>query len=125
MNDLADADPLASFRLDDRLIVVTGASQGIGRAFAENFARAGAHVVLVSRRPEKLTEVQQAIAARGGVAYVVAGDVSKLADIRALADAVRKLGDGNERRLVLVNNAGLGFTKAALEVDERDWETVF
>ena len=49
MND----DPLASFRLDDRLIVVTGASEGIGRFLAESFAQAGAAVVLASRRKEK------------------------------------------------------------------------
>jgi NAD(P)-dependent dehydrogenase (short-subunit alcohol dehydrogenase family) len=56
MNDIANDDPLASFRLDDRLIVVTGASEGIGRAFAESFARAGASIVLASRRRDKLEE---------------------------------------------------------------------
>src|SRR5690349_8224853 len=66
MNPSKDDDPLASFRLDDRLIVVTGASQGIGRYLAEGYARAGAHVVLASRRAEKLDEVRAAIAARGG-----------------------------------------------------------
>jgi len=62
----APSDPLASFRLDDRLIVVTGASEGIGRAFAESFARAGAFVVLASRRKDKLESVRQAIVASGG-----------------------------------------------------------
>jgi NAD(P)-dependent dehydrogenase (short-subunit alcohol dehydrogenase family) len=118
-------DPLAPFLVDDRLIVVTGASQGIARCLAENFARAGAHVALVSRRPDKLNEVRQAITARGDEAHVVVADISKLADIRSLAGAVRKLAQSNERRIVLVNNAGLGLTKAALEVDELDWETVF
>lgn len=123
---IADSDnPLAAFALNDRLIVVTGASQGIGRRFAEDFARAGADVVLVSRRPDKLDEVRQAIAARCGQAHVVEADVSRLADIRMLAAAVRKLAAGNDRKIVLVNNAGLGFTKPALEVDEHDWETVF
>ena len=71
MNDIAPDDPLASFRLDDRLIVVTGASEGIGRTFAESFARAGASIVLVSRRREKLEEVRRAIADRGGKADIV------------------------------------------------------
>ena len=116
-------DPLASFRLDDRLIVVTGASQGIGRHLAESFARAGAHVVLASRRADKLDEVQASIAARGGRADAVPTDVSRLADVAALAEAVRGLAQA--RRIVLVNNAGLGFTKAALDVDEGDWARIF
>lgn len=123
--DAMDQDPLASFRLDDRLIVVTGASQGIGRFFAENFARLGAIVVLASRRADKLEEARQAIAAGGGCAEIVLTDVSRIADIDRLAEAVRKLAQGNERRIVLVNNAGLGFTKPALEIDEREWASVF
>jgi len=118
-------DPLASFRLDDRLIVVTGASQGIGRFLAESFAQAGAAVVLASRRKEKLEEVRASIATRGGRAEIVPTDVSRLADVAALADAVRRLASESERRIVLVNNAGLGFTKPALDVDESDWERVF
>ncbi len=125
MNDIAKDDPLASFRLDDRLIIVTGSSEGIGRAFAECFARAGAFVVLASRRREKLEEVQHSIAARGGRAEVVPTDVSRLADIYALAETVRQLAQDNERRVVLVNNAGFGFTKPALEVAEQDWNTLF
>ena len=123
--DAIDQDPLASFRLDDRLIVVTGASQGIGRFLAEKFAQLGALVVLASRRADKLDEVRRAIAARGGRAETVPTDVSRIAEIERLADAVRKLAEGNVRGIVLVNNAGLGFTKAALDVDERDWASVF
>ena len=124
MNDTSD-DPLASFRLDDRLVVVTGASQGIGRYLAEAYARAGASVVLASRRKDKLDEVRASIAARDGTAAVVPTDVSRLADVAALADAVRELAQRDGRHIVLVNNAGLGFTKPALDVDEADWERVF
>jgi NAD(P)-dependent dehydrogenase (short-subunit alcohol dehydrogenase family) len=125
MNDIANDDPLASFRLDDRLIIVTGSSGGIGRVFAESFARAGAFVVLASRRREKLEEVRNSIAARGGRAEVVPTDVGRLADIRALAATVRQLAQGDERRIVLVNIAGFGFTKPALEVTEQDWNAQF
>ena len=125
MNDTAKDDPLATFRLDDRLIVVTGASEGIGRAFAECFARAGAFVVLASRRREKLEEVKRSIVGRGGRAEVVPTDVARLADIRALAATVRQLAQGDERRIVLVNIAGFGFTKPALEVAEQDWNAQF
>ncbi len=119
------ADPLAQFRLDDRLIVVTGASEGIGRAFAECFARLGALVVLASRNKDKLESLRQAIVASGGRAEIVATDVTRLDDIRRLADAVGALAKGNDRRLVLVNNAGFGFTKAALDTSEDDWDRLF
>ena len=117
--------PLASFGLDDRLIVVTGASEGIGRAFAECFARAGAHVVLASRRKDVLETVRQTILASGGRAEVVTTDVCKLDDICRLAGAVGRLAEQNDRRLVLVNNAGFGFTKAALETTEPEWDLLF
>ena len=126
MTSPCDQDgPLASFRLDDRLIIVTGASQGIGRCFAEGFARAGAVVVLASRRADKLEEVRAAIAARGGRAETVPTDVSRLDEIDRLAAAVRRLAEGDDRHIVLVNNAGLGFTKPALDVDACDWSAVF
>ena len=122
---LANENPLASFRLDDRLIVVTGSSDGIGRAFAESFARAGARVVLASRRQGKLEEVRQSILAAGGWAEVVVTDVGRLSDIRALAESVRRLAQDDDRRIVLINNAGLGFTKPALDVGEEDWRLLF
>lgn len=125
MNEIEKSDPLASFRLDDRLIIVTGSSEGIGRVFAESFARAGAHVVLASRRRDKLEEVRQSIAACGGRAEVVPTDVSQLGDICALAETVRRLAQGGERQIVLVNNAGFGFTKPALEISEQDWNSLF
>jgi len=115
-------DPLASFRLDDRLIVVTGASEGIGRAFAEHFARAGAQLVLASRQKDKLEQVRAAIAAAGGKAEVVPTDVTRLADIAGLAKAVGALAKAGGRKLVLVNNAGFGHTRAALEVSEEEWD---
>jgi NAD(P)-dependent dehydrogenase (short-subunit alcohol dehydrogenase family) len=113
-------DPLASFRLDDRLIVVTGASEGIGRAFAEHFAAAGAQLVLASRRKDKLDEVRRAV---GGNAEIVVTDVTRLADITNLAQAVGKL--AQNRKLVLVNNAGFGHTRAALEVSEEEWDRLY
>jgi len=121
----APSDPLASFRLDDRLIVVTGASEGIGRAFAECFARAGALVVLASRRRDKLESVRQAIVASGGRAEVVATDVSRIEDIGALADAVGRLAKETGRQLVLVNNAGFGFTRLALDITGEEWDLLF
>lgn len=116
-------DPLAAFRLDGRLIVITGASDGLGRTFAEAFAACGARVVLAARRREKLEEVQQAITSAGGRAEVVVTDVTNVADIRRMAAAVERLAATDEK-LVLVNNAGLGFTKPALEITEDDWDAL-
>jgi len=110
-------DELPSFRLDRRLAVITGASQGIGRAFALAYSRAGAEVVLVSRGREKLLETQHAVETAGGRANVICADVRKIEDIRHLERGVSKLVEGRDLGLVLVNCAGFGFTKPALGSD--------
>jgi NAD(P)-dependent dehydrogenase (short-subunit alcohol dehydrogenase family) len=119
-----ESDELPSFRLDGRLAVITGASQGIGRAFALAYSRAGAEVVLVSRGREKLLEVQRAVETARGRAHVICTDVSKIEDIRQMERGVSKLIEGRDIGLVLVNCAGFGFTKPALEVTEEDWDKV-
>jgi NAD(P)-dependent dehydrogenase (short-subunit alcohol dehydrogenase family) len=119
-----ESDELPSFRLDGRLAVVTGASQGIGRALALAYSRAGAEVVLVSRGREKLLEAQRAVEVAGGTAHIICADLSKIDDIRRLEQGVLKLVEGRDLGLVLVNSAGFGFTKPALEVTEEDWDKV-
>jgi NAD(P)-dependent dehydrogenase (short-subunit alcohol dehydrogenase family) len=119
-----DSAELPSFRLDGRLAIVTGASQGIGRAFALAYSRAGAEVVLVSRGREKLLEAQRAVESAGGRAHVICADVGKFEDIRRMEQGVLKLVEGRDIGLVLVNSAGFGFTKSALEVTEEDWDRV-
>jgi NAD(P)-dependent dehydrogenase (short-subunit alcohol dehydrogenase family) len=118
-------DPLDAFRLDDRLIVVTGASEGIGCAFAEDFARAGATVVLASRRRDKLERVRDRIRSAGGRAESVITDVTRLSEIQRLTQIVRELASGTNFRIGLVNNAGVAFTKLALEVSESEWDALF
>jgi len=119
-------DDLPSFRLDGRLAVITGASDGIGRAFALAYARSGAEVVLVSRTRKKLLEVQGSIEAAGGRAHVICADVSKTDEIRSIEQEISALiknrKTGNDLALVLVNCAGFGFTKAALDITEEDWD---
>src|SRR5229473_1151299 len=121
MNSMTiDPDGLPSFRLDGRLAVITGGGDGLGRTFALAYARSGAEVVLISRTREKLQEAKREIEAAGGRAHIVAADVSKIADIRAVEQEVSRLlkaaGAAPERKLVLVNCAGFGFTKAALDI---------
>jgi NAD(P)-dependent dehydrogenase (short-subunit alcohol dehydrogenase family) len=117
-------DELPSFRLDGRLAVITGASEGIGRAFALAYSRAGAEVVLVSRTREKLLEVQRSVEAAGGRAHLIRADVGMIDDIRSIEQEVTTLIKGRDRALVLVNCAGFGFTKPALDVTEDDWDRI-
>jgi NAD(P)-dependent dehydrogenase (short-subunit alcohol dehydrogenase family) len=113
---------LPSFRLDGRLAVITGASQGIGREFALAYQRAGAELVLVSRNREKLLGVQRLVKTIGGTAVIIQADLSQMSDIRSLERSVSKVVKGRELGLVLVNCAGFGFTKPALDVTEDDWD---
>jgi 2-deoxy-D-gluconate 3-dehydrogenase len=117
-------DELPSFRLDGRLAVITGASDGIGRAFALAYARSGAEVVLVSRTRAKLMEVQRSVEAVGGRAHIIRADVGKIKEIRSIEQSVSALLKGRDLALVLVNCAGFGFTKPALDITEEDWDKI-
>jgi NAD(P)-dependent dehydrogenase (short-subunit alcohol dehydrogenase family) len=96
---------LDRFRLDGRVAIVTGASSGLGVAFAEALADAGADLVLAARRVDRLEETRERIEARGRRALVVRTDVAEPEDCHALAKAA---GDEVGRIDVLVNNAGVG-----------------
>ena len=120
-------DELPSFRLEGRLAVITGASDGIGRAFAVAYARSGCEVVLVSRTGEKLLESQRSVEAAGGRAHVICADVSKLDDIQAMEREVSRLLKTRDKStaLGLVNCAGFGLTKPALDITEEEWDPIF
>ncbi|MBZ5659959.1 MAG: SDR family oxidoreductase [Acidobacteriia bacterium] len=115
---------LPSFRLDGRLAVITGASQGIGRTFAEAYARVGAEIVLAGRNTERLGEVRRSIESAGGRAHTIAADLGTMDGIRSLERGVSKIIEASKRQLILVNSAGFGFTKAALDVTGQDWDHV-
>jgi NAD(P)-dependent dehydrogenase (short-subunit alcohol dehydrogenase family) len=96
---------LDAFRLDGKVAVVTGASSGLGVAFAEALAQAGADVALGARRADRLQETKALVEATGRRAITVATDVAEPEDCTALIEAaVRDLG----RVDILVNNAGVG-----------------
>lgn len=109
------------FDLSSEVILITGASQGLGRRFATVLAARGAAVALAARQTAKLQSLADDITATGGRAAAVAMDVTDTAAIAAAFDAAeRALGPVT----VLVNNAGIAVEKLALVQTEADWDAV-
>jgi 3-oxoacyl-[acyl-carrier protein] reductase len=107
--------------LQGRIALVTGASQGIGRACALRLARAGATVALAARNEAKLAEVAAEIAAGGGRAAVFALDVASEDSIKAGAKAaIERFGKVE----ILVNNAGITRDGLMMAMKRHDWDDV-
>lgn len=108
--------------LSGRVAFITGASSGLGRQFARTLARAGAAVVLASRRVEKLKELRAHIEGEGGNASVMELDVTDLHSIRAaVAHAETEVGSID----ILVNNSGVSTTQYIQDVTEEDFDFIF
>ena len=111
-----------SIDLSGRIALVTGASSGLGTQFARTLARAGAAVVLASRRTERLKALRAEIEAEGGDAHVVELDVTRVDSIRsAVAHAETEVGSID----ILVNNSGVSTTQRIQDVSEDDFDFVF
>ncbi|MTD15114.1 SDR family oxidoreductase [Nakamurella sp. YIM 132087] len=109
------------FRLDGKVAVVTGASSGLGVAFAAALAEAGADVVLAARRVDKLGDTARLVEAAGRRALAVQTDVASPEDCRGMADAaMAEFG----RIDVLVNNAGVGTAVPALKETPEQFRSV-
>lgn len=107
-------NPLDRFRLDDKVVLITGASSGLGVGFARACAAAGATLALAARREDRLAALTEELQARGTTVLARRTDVASREDCEALASAaVAQFG----RIDVLVNNAGLGHSGAALRED--------
>ncbi len=111
-----------SLDLSGRVALITGASGGLGEQFAKTLARAGAAVVLASRRTDRLMALRAHIEAAGGDAHVVAMDVTDTASIKAaVAHAETEVGAID----ILVNNSGVSTTQRLQDVTEEDYDFVF
>ena len=109
------------FRLDGKIALVTGASQGIGEAIAKRLAAQGATVVCAARTLSKLQAVADAITAAGGKADVIAADLADGASVKAaVATTIERHGALH----ILVNNAGITRDKLLIQMKEEDWDAV-
>lgn len=110
---------LNMFNIQNRVAVVTGASDGIGRDIAIGLAEAGADIIVCGRRKEKLEDVKTEIESLGRRAEIFVFDVCKVNEIEKLKTfIVDRFGKVD----ILVNNAGYAVTKMAQETTEDDWD---
>jgi len=109
------------FRLDGKIALVTGASQGIGEAIAKRLAAQGATVVCAARTLRNLQVVANTITEAGGKSDVVVADLSDTSSVKAaVATTVERHGAIH----ILVNNAGITRDKLLIQMKEEDWDAV-
>lgn len=109
--------------LQEKVVLVTGASKGLGKAIAEAFAAEGSRVALTARNQRELEQIVEEIQQRGGQALALAADLTNADDVNHLvAETIAHVGTVH----VLVNNAGsLGRFAAFEELSDNDWANLF
>ncbi len=114
---------MSGMRLNNKIAIVTGGGQGIGKVLALTFAREGAKVTVASRNLENLERIRKEIEAMGGASLAVQMDLTDEATIRNMTEkTLEKFG----RIDILVNNSGIaGPTKLCEDVTREEWEKCF
>ena len=117
--------------MKDKVVIITGASSGIGLAMTREFARRGSKVIMAARREEKLKKIENELKNKNYEAYTIRTDVTKEDDCRNLIErAIEKYGKID----ILINNAGISmralFADVEIEVlkqlmDVNFWGTVY
>ncbi|GAC1424914.1 MAG: 3-oxoacyl-ACP reductase FabG [Ktedonobacteraceae bacterium] len=102
-----------------KVVLVTGASRGLGKVIAQNFARQGAKVVLVARHTAPLEALEDEILAAGGEAITVSADISDPSAVQAMAIEV---GITYGRVDIIINNAAVAILKPMTEVSREEWQ---
>ena len=108
------------FSLQGKLVLVTGASSGLGTHFAQLLAACGAKVAVAARRADKLQSVVDEITQAGGEARAFSLDVSNAQSVRECFDAIGAWSVPD----VIINNAGVTVTRALLDQTEEDFDQV-
>ena len=109
------------YDLESKVVLVTGASQGLGKQFAELLCAKGARVALAARQVAKITSLKEELEAKGGIAYAVEMDVL---DKQSISDGVEVVEHELGSIDVLVNNAGIAINKFFLDVTEEEYDSV-
>ncbi len=104
-----------------KIIMITGATSGFGRALAIKFAQNGYNIIITGRRKERLDDVEKELSAYKVKVLSLNFDVRKRYEVE---DAVAGIPDEWKNIDILVNNAGLNIRKPAIEVTQHDWDTV-
>jgi NAD(P)-dependent dehydrogenase (short-subunit alcohol dehydrogenase family) len=112
---------LDTFRLDDKVALVTGAGQGLGQGMALALAEAGADIVIAELNPDAGEVTARMVQERGRRSLVVKVNVSRSEDVATMTKTVIETW---KRIDILVNNAGITFVRPALEIPETEWNKV-
>ena len=109
------------FDLSDKVVIITGASQGIGRTMAIVFGESGANVICVARSEDKIKELSSEIESKGGHAVPIACDIG---DGDAFSNTIKSVVDQFGKLDILINNAGITRDALLMRMNESQWDEV-